>query len=263
MDYHNHALWQSMHTLPLGHTTASFSARLAQENNWNTEFTGRAIEEYRRFLFLCGVSGEHLTPSETVDEVWHLHLLYTKSYWKDFCGTVLGRELHHHPGGDSESEKQILKNQYEQPLLLYRTWFGEEAPTDIWPRPTNPDIKKAEHSRHNTPLISGKFAVLPVFTAFVVVAFMGAAGLVAAVVISALLGFAALVYFLTTKKKSGRRRRNTGIDYTGAGYTGAAICSTDSDTNCGSDGDSGGDAGGGDGGGSCGSGCGSCGGGGD
>ena len=50
-----------------------FSARLARDNGWTREFALRAIKEYKRFCYLAVISGHPVTPSEEVDEVWHLH----------------------------------------------------------------------------------------------------------------------------------------------------------------------------------------------
>ena len=65
------------------------------------------ISEYRRFVFLALAAGHPVTPSDQVDQAWHLHLLYTNSYWNRFCGETLGRRLHHGPtqGGASERDK--------------------------------------------------------------------------------------------------------------------------------------------------------------
>ena len=51
-----------------------FSARLARENNWTPSFTRRVIVEYKRFAFLAVAAGHPVSPSEAVDEAWHLHL---------------------------------------------------------------------------------------------------------------------------------------------------------------------------------------------
>ena len=56
-----------------------FSARLARENGWSREYALRALEEYRRFVYLAMTAGHPVTPSEEVDEVWHFHLTYTRS----------------------------------------------------------------------------------------------------------------------------------------------------------------------------------------
>ena len=57
-----------------------FSARLARDNGWSSDFAHRVIEEYRRFLYLSAVAGHTVSPSDEVDQVWHLHLTYTSSY---------------------------------------------------------------------------------------------------------------------------------------------------------------------------------------
>jgi uncharacterized protein (TIGR04222 family) len=109
-----------------------FSQKLAKENRWSAEYTQRAIEEYKKFAFLAVVAGHPVTPSEQVDRVWHLHLLYTRSYWEDFCPNVLQIHLHHNPtlGGSSEQSKYY--NQYDRTLASYESFFGESPPTDIW-----------------------------------------------------------------------------------------------------------------------------------
>src|SRR5689334_19527568 len=102
-------LWERIAGYSLDSATAQlpFSARLAQENDWTTGFTRRVTEEYKRFAFLAVVAGHPVSPSDAVDQVWHLHLTYTQNYWKKFCAEGLGKPLHHHPteGGAAEREK--------------------------------------------------------------------------------------------------------------------------------------------------------------
>ena len=74
-----------------GEVALSFARRLARENGWAADYAGRAIEEYRRFIFLAVVAGHPVTPSDQVD------LTYTRSYWDRFCGDVLGTLVHHGP----------------------------------------------------------------------------------------------------------------------------------------------------------------------
>ncbi|MGL4884690.1 MAG: DUF2207 domain-containing protein, partial [Waterburya sp.] len=128
----------------------SFSQRLARENDWDIEYTNRVIEEYRKFIFLAVVSGHIVTPSEAVDQVWHLHLTYTHSYWNEFCPNVLGKPLHHQPteGGDSEQEK--YDDLYSQTLKSYQKFFGNLPPQDIWSSPENRFGKDLSFKRINT-----------------------------------------------------------------------------------------------------------------
>ncbi len=112
-----------------------FSARLARENNWAPDYARRVITEYKRFAFLAIGAGHPVSPSEDVDQAWHLHLTYSENYWKHFCPEVLGQSFHHQPtrGGKTESEK--FNDWYARTLQSYETFFNEPAPADIWPSP--------------------------------------------------------------------------------------------------------------------------------
>ena len=78
-------------------------------------------------------AGHEVTPSDEVDQAWHLHLTYTRSYWDGLCDAVLGRALHHGPTKGGQAEGDRFENQYERTLASYRAAFGEEPPEDIWP----------------------------------------------------------------------------------------------------------------------------------
>ena len=114
-----------------------FTGRLAREQGWTQAEAARVVREYKRFLVLAMEAGHPVSPSEAVDQAWHLHLLYTRSYWQSLCGGVLGRELHHEPtrGGGEEGAK--FYGWYARTLGSYRRIFGEEPPADIWPPPAD------------------------------------------------------------------------------------------------------------------------------
>lgn len=111
----------------------TFSRRLARENGWTHDFALRVVDEYKRFVYLAMTAGHEVTPSDEVDQAWHLHLTYTRSYWDEMCGNVLGRPLHHGPTKGGEAEGERFEDQYERTLESYRRAFGQEAPSDIWP----------------------------------------------------------------------------------------------------------------------------------
>jgi uncharacterized protein (TIGR04222 family) len=111
----------------------SFSRRLAGEQGWPPTITARVLEEYRRFLFLAAVASEPVCPSEAVDAAWHLHLIFTCSYWHELCGKVLGRPLHHDASVGGPAEGARHRKMYRRTLEAYREWFGEEPPADLWP----------------------------------------------------------------------------------------------------------------------------------
>ena len=110
-----------------------FHLRLARDNEWSAGFTARAITEYRRFALLAATAGHPVSPSDPVDQVWHLHLLYTESYWQRFCQGVLGVQLHHHPGTGGGAERDKFNSWYADTLSSYRRCFDVEPPGDIWP----------------------------------------------------------------------------------------------------------------------------------
>ncbi len=146
MNAEQKALWQRLqaHALDDAQSARPFSLRLATENNWGPAFTQRVIEEYRRFAFLAVAAGHSVSPSDVVDQAWHLHLLYTRDYWGEFCGQVLGRPFHHGPtrGGAAEADK--FTDWYAQTRGSYRTFFGE-PPVDIWPEaPRHPHAVRVD-----------------------------------------------------------------------------------------------------------------------
>ena len=130
----DHPVWRALSHYSSGRDDAArpFAARLARENGWSADHTERVIEEYRRFCFLAVTAPHQVTPSDAVDQAWHLHLTYTRDYWERFCPDVLGRALHHGPTAGGSAEQGRFFEQYAQTLRRYETVFGP-APADLWP----------------------------------------------------------------------------------------------------------------------------------
>lgn len=108
-----------------------FTKRLARDNRWPLAYAIRVVREYRRFVFLAMCAGHTAVPSEQVDQAWHLHLLYTRSYWDGLCADVLDRPLHHGPTRGGEQDKH--ESLYRQTIDSYARLFGVSPPEDIWP----------------------------------------------------------------------------------------------------------------------------------
>jgi uncharacterized protein (TIGR04222 family) len=146
-------LWEKIEAFPLDQSgvALSFSSRLARENGWSAARAQQVMKEYKRFLFLAMCAGHPVSPPDAVDHAWHLHLLYTRSYWRDLCNGVLGRPLHHEPteGGFAEGAK--FHEWYATTLASYRRFFGE-PPADVWPPVEKKDVPKRQQwvdvSRH-------------------------------------------------------------------------------------------------------------------
>jgi hypothetical protein len=132
----NEELFKKLDDFSLDNPEASFSFsdRLSRENGWTKGFALQVIGEYKKFIYLSVVTGKSLTPSEEVDQAWHLHMIYTQSYWSEMCGDILkGLKLHHGPTKGGQSEKERYDNQYDYTLKVYKDEFGYDAPTNVWP----------------------------------------------------------------------------------------------------------------------------------
>ena len=138
-------------------TELSFSQRLAKENSWSLVYAHEAIEEYKKFAFLS-VAAEHpVIPSDPIDQVWHLHLTYTRSYWDKFCLELLKQPLHHDPALGGLAEKQQFKDFYGKTLESYKQVFGVEPPVRFWPTPEDRFKQDLTFVRVN----SGQNLILP------------------------------------------------------------------------------------------------------
>lgn len=92
-----------------------------------------AVAEYRKFAFLAVAAGHPVSPSHAIDQVWHLHLLYTRDYWEIWCPRVLGQPLHHEPTRGGPAEHGKFGDWYARTRESYRRFFGEPAAAWCWP----------------------------------------------------------------------------------------------------------------------------------
>jgi hypothetical protein len=127
----------------------TFAARLARENRWDQNFADQVVVQYKRFIFLVATQPTKMTPSDQVEQAWHLHLTYTDSYWNRMCGQTIGRPIHHNPMADGESEEAKHREQYTKTLESYRSVFDWWSP-DLWP-PVNERFSKAYDGKRVLP----------------------------------------------------------------------------------------------------------------
>lgn len=109
-----------------------FRAQLAERTGWSAGRCARAIDEYLRFCAVAARLGGRAVPSAAVDEVWHLHLTWTRDYWDDFCPRRLGLALHHQPARGLPGEREALRQAYADTLHAYAAEFGMPE-ADWWP----------------------------------------------------------------------------------------------------------------------------------
>lgn len=114
-------------------TDFPFSKRLAMENNWTLSYARLVLHEYRRFILLASLNRIVVSPSDAIDQAWHLHLTYTRSYWHDLCDTILKRPLHHEPMSGFGQDRERFQEQYAATLALYEEIFQEKPATNVWP----------------------------------------------------------------------------------------------------------------------------------
>jgi len=235
---------------------AGFTERLMREQGWSRQYASRAVEEYRRFLYLAATGEQAVTPSKAVDEVWHLHLLYTRSYWDHLCGQTLGRPLHHDPANGARSERARHNRQYEATLCRYAEEFGAAPPKDLWPSLQTLVSKQPGASPRRRAFRPAMIALG--LSALLLAGGASAEGNTAVFWTVNIVVFLIIAYLVI--KLIMERIRN-GADCSGGGCTVAGSCGSYTSSDSSSD-NGGGDNGDG-GGSSCGSGCGSgCGGGG-
>lgn len=128
-------LWKRIagHAIGPKNAPLTFAARLARENRWSQPHADRVIGEYKRFCYLAMTAGHEVTPSDAVDQAWHLHLTCSRDYWQVFCPEVLGADLHHGPTNGGTIARDRYCRQYAATLAAYEASFGEPPPGDIWP----------------------------------------------------------------------------------------------------------------------------------
>jgi len=116
-------------------STQAFASKLSRKLSWTHTFALRAIEEYRKFVYLGVVSDFIVTPPKVIDQVWHEHLLFSRPY-REFCRDVLERDFDHNPElVPSGEQTEAFHVQYASTLGLYRDEFNVMPPPDIWGTP--------------------------------------------------------------------------------------------------------------------------------
>jgi len=134
INYRENPLWLRIEDYAIDDANAviPFSKKLAQTEKWTESFTRDAIQEYKRFVYLCCIAENGASPSVAVDKVWHMHLLYTTEYWKKFCPNILQRELHHFPNAGGVTDFKKHHDWYLETLILYIQVFKQNPPAKFW-----------------------------------------------------------------------------------------------------------------------------------
>lgn len=100
---------------------------------WKLEKAKKAVEQYRRWLWLNAVYGaDRLSPSQDVDSVWHMHILDTRKYAEDCAVMFNGLFLHHNPyaGWESTEAEEAHQKRYQRTKQLYAEHFDDSLEGD-------------------------------------------------------------------------------------------------------------------------------------
>jgi hypothetical protein len=179
-------------------SAARFEQALAEKQGWTLDFAERVTDEYCGFLYLAATAGSEVTPSQAVDEAWHLHLA-CPHYREELCDRILGRALDHHPGTGEAEDEERYRRQYEETLALYGRVFGKAPPRDIWPRPDLEDEEEDGPAGRETRQRIGRGLALASLAGSV------AALPFAPLAVSIALVVAALFFFLLSQPASAMR----------------------------------------------------------
>jgi hypothetical protein len=100
---------------------------------------GKRVREFLRFLvlkvLLMDTDATMLSPSWSVDKVWHACLRDTKLY-REICDAILPvlmpapRVIDHNPSGANDA---LRGTRYQNTRTFYKKAFGKKAPLKWWP----------------------------------------------------------------------------------------------------------------------------------
>lgn len=99
------------------------------EKGWDEEKFDNIEKKYKNFLYLQWKYRKNmlLVPTIDIDEMWHGHILDTKSY-REHTQFIYGEYLDHDPYGEVDDGENVdrLVNAFMATQKIYYQEFGEE-----------------------------------------------------------------------------------------------------------------------------------------
>ncbi len=126
---HIQAMWDTIDRLDLKNIKRKLMLSQPEGEGWTEESAELGITWYRRYLKLHAKYGDseiRLVPNHFIDEVWHLHILDTRSYAED-CKAVFGKMLHHYPYFGMNGDAIQRDDSFDRTDLLHIAEFGESC----------------------------------------------------------------------------------------------------------------------------------------
>ncbi len=99
-----------------------------KEYGWEPSFAGKVVYEYKRFMYLKS-KDPNCSPSDHIDQFWHVHILYTESYAR-FCMENFGKFIHHNP--DMSLDQKARKERIGRTIKLYMLTYPSITYPEIW-----------------------------------------------------------------------------------------------------------------------------------
>lgn len=104
--------------------------RVAEENELPVDQAELIVDGALGFLELCAAHpGHRFVPSRKVDLGWHAFLMYTREY-REFCGRVAGRFIHHEPTDDGTKPRVADANR----TIAFMKKRGIPFRAEVWLR---------------------------------------------------------------------------------------------------------------------------------
>jgi hypothetical protein len=130
----NALLWNKIKNFDLDSSASSlnFSHRLALETGWSRSYCHSVIAEYKAFIYLTVIANHPVTPPPDIDDVWHLHMIYSRNYWDEFCANVVGEMVYHAPSTGGSLEQEKFGEWCGNTKSLYVREFSTPPPKKIW-----------------------------------------------------------------------------------------------------------------------------------
>ena len=102
-------------------------------NSWTPEFGEQVKVEYERFLELRAANSK-LSPSDTIDKLWHVHILDTKSYIR-YCMGKFNKYIHHDPADSVDQMARRIR--LADTKAAYSMRFGQFVHPVVWDEHAN------------------------------------------------------------------------------------------------------------------------------
>jgi hypothetical protein len=121
---------------------------IGKYNNWSNHYLSQVQFEYERFLELRN-QNENLSPSDSIDKFWHVHILDTKSYL-NYCVSKFGKIIHHNPADSLDQPARKIR--FGLTLIKYKEKFGSPVYREIWENSNLDNIanNKLTNTDHNS-----------------------------------------------------------------------------------------------------------------